>query len=167
MVWKERPGQDLEPRPLDHRGKPRDEIRPVPVVAEERAPLDPANHHVMERARPIEARSARHGETLVGGKGGVKEKYKQYPTSPFPLVPLSPPIEARSARHGERLVGKKGGVKEKYKKYPTSLFPVVPLSRPPFRRPPSLRPPFVRACSAPEGSGWLPEAGLDTHSRAT
>ena len=84
MVWKERPGEDLEPRPLGHRSKPRDEIRPVPVVAEERAPLDPANHHVMERTRPVEARPARHGERLVGKKSGVKNKYKKYPTSLFP-----------------------------------------------------------------------------------
>ena len=67
MIGEERPGVDAEAGCPDEGGQARDEIGPVGVIPEDRAPLQPPDHHVLEDSRRIEARLARpdgwHGST--------------------------------------------------------------------------------------------------------
>ena len=49
------PGQGREPGPT---------VRSLALLAEERGPLNPADHHVMERLGGVEASLARHGGSL-------------------------------------------------------------------------------------------------------
>jgi len=42
-----------------------DEVGPVPVIPEERAPLEPTHHDMMEDTGCIETWTARHGGTIA------------------------------------------------------------------------------------------------------
>ena len=60
MIGQERPRVDGNSPCLGQPGEPRDEVGPVPVVAEDRGPLDPAHQHVVEGPRGVEPCMARH-----------------------------------------------------------------------------------------------------------
>jgi hypothetical protein len=60
MVREEGPGIHRPGPLLRQRGQARDEVRPVGVVPEERGPLDPPHHHVVQGVRRIEPRRAGH-----------------------------------------------------------------------------------------------------------
>ena len=61
VVWQQRPRVHRE-RPARHqRRDARDEVCAIRVVVEERGPLDPPHHHVVEGVRRIEAGLPRHG----------------------------------------------------------------------------------------------------------
>ena len=58
-----RPPLRLWPSPVtSHAGK---EVRPAGVVAEEGHPLDTAHHHVVQDARGIQTRLARHEDRVA------------------------------------------------------------------------------------------------------
>ena len=60
MIGQEGPGINRPGAVLHQGGQARREVGPVPVVAEERSPLNPAHHDVVEGPGGIEAWLARH-----------------------------------------------------------------------------------------------------------
>jgi hypothetical protein len=64
VVWQEGPSVDGESLGLRERREARDEVGPIPVVAEDRAALQAADHDVMKDAWRIQSRTAWHGDRL-------------------------------------------------------------------------------------------------------
>ena len=63
MVGQEGPCVDSWPPGLDQARQPAHEIIPIPVVPENRLPIETPGHHMVEDARGIETRAAWHGIT--------------------------------------------------------------------------------------------------------
>jgi hypothetical protein len=71
VVREEGPGVDRERPLLGQAGEAGDEVGPVGVLPEDRAPFEAAHHHMVEGPGGVEARLPRHGMvTLAQGDGG-------------------------------------------------------------------------------------------------
>ena len=80
-----------------------DEVGAVPVIPEDRAPLDPPHHDVVEDTGGIEAGAAGHDCTLPAKTTSVKPKAIKATTSPSPGAAPREHRDAARAAWGDPL----------------------------------------------------------------
>ena len=65
VIREERPGVDGPGARLRQGSEPGDEVGAIGVIPEDDCPLDPAHHDMVQGARRIQARLARHGRQPI------------------------------------------------------------------------------------------------------